>query len=339
METVLEVTNLYKKFPYKTNFFGKTVKYLNAVNGVNFKLHKNEILGLVGESGCGKSTLGKTIVSLEKPSSGNSTINIDGEKIDLNSLDGKKFRKYKRYIRMLFQDPFTSLNPRLPVKDIIAEPLHVHYNYNKYQITEKVSEIMLKVGLDPNYMKRYPHSFSGGQRQRIAFARALIMHPKILVADEPVSALDVSIQAQIINLILQLKKEFQLSIIFISHDLSVVDLVSDRIAVMYFGEIVEIGDKKDIINNPKHPYTEALLSAVPIPNNNNELNNIKLTGELPSPLDKITGCVFSSRCAYTQEICKKKIPEFNNNIKKNHFYACHFDQNLKGINSYLEAND
>ena len=336
METVLEVTNLYKKFSYITNFLGKTEKYLYAVNGVSFKLYKNEILGLVGESGCGKSTLGKTIVRLEKPSSGNTTINVDDEKIDINSLDEKKFKKYKRYIRMLFQDPFTSLNPRLPVKDIIAEPLHVHYNYNKYQITEKVSEIMQKVGLDPEYMKRYPHSFSGGQRQRIAFARALIMYPKILIADEPVSALDVSIQAQIINLILKLKQEFQLSIIFISHDLSVVDLLSDRIAVMYFGEIVEIGDKKDIINNPKHPYTEALLSAVPIPNNNNELNNIKLTGELPSPLDKITGCVFSSRCAYSKEICKNIIPKFKQNVKQNQFYSCHFDQNLIGINSYLK---
>ena len=198
---------------------------------------------MVGESGCGKSTLGKTLVKIEEPTSGRILLNLDDESVDLNDLNKKEFRKYKRYIRMLFQDPFTSLNPRLPVKNIISEPLDVHYNYSQKEKTDKIIDIMQKVGLDPDYMRRYPHSFSGGQRQRIAFARALIMNPKILIADEPVSALDVSIQAQLINLILKLKKDFQLSIIFISHDLSVVDRLADRIAVMYYGEIVEIGDK------------------------------------------------------------------------------------------------
>ena len=332
MHTILEVINLHKNFSYQTNFFGKTQVYLNAVNGVSFKLFTNEILGLVGESGCGKSTLGKTLVKIEEPTSGRILLNLDDESVDLNELNKKEFRKYKRYIRMLFQDPFTSLNPRLPVKNIISEPLDVHYNYSQKEKTEKIIDIMQKVGLDPDYMRRYPHSFSGGQRQRIAFARALIMNPKILIADEPVSALDVSIQAQLINLIFKLKKDFQLSIIFISHDLSVVDRLADRIAVMYYGEIVEIGDKKDIIYNPKHPYTEALLSAVPIHNSESSLKNIQLKGELPSPHNSIGGCIFSNRCIYSQDVCKKEKPELKKIKNLNHIYSCHLDQDLKGIN-------
>ena len=332
MKTILEVVNLQKKFSYQTNFFGKTKIYLYAVNNVSFKLCSNEILGLVGESGCGKSTLGKTLVKIEKPTSGKILLNLDDESVDLNALDKKDFRKYKRYIRMLFQDPFTSLNPRLPVKNIISEPLDVHYNYSQKEKIDKIIDIMQKVGLDPDYMRRYPHSFSGGQRQRIAFARALIMNPKILIADEPVSALDVSIQAQLINLILELKNAFKLSIIFISHDLSVVDRLADRIAVMYYGEIVEIGDKKDIIYNPKHPYTEALLSAVPLHNSENILQNIKLKGELPSPHNLKSGCIFSNRCIYSQDICKKEKPGLKKSNDINHIYSCHLDQKLNGIN-------
>ena len=330
MEKILSIIELSKKFPYKTNYLGRTLSYLHAVNNVSFDLYKNEILGLVGESGCGKSTLGKSIVRVEEPTGGNVVYHDGNKAINILGLKKNEFRSFKKKIRMVFQDPFTSLNPRLPVKDIISEPLKIHTTLSEVEINKSVFNIMERVGLDPNYMRRFPHSFSGGQRQRIAFARALIMKPDVLIADEPVSALDVSIQAQIINMILELTKELNLSIIFISHDLSVVRMISDRIAVMYYGQIVEIGYTNDIFKSPKHPYTEALLSAVPIINNK-PLKNIKLDGALPNLTEPSKGCIFSSRCSYTKEFCLQNLPPIDNNDSKNHFSRCHYDLNLRGL--------
>ena len=317
MENLLTVHNLKKWFKTGEGLFGKgdTVK---AVDGINFTVAKREILSLVGESGCGKTTTGKVVLRILEPTSGE--IFFNGK--DVTSLNRKEIMKYRKKMMIIYQDPFGSLDPRMTVKHTIMEPMEVHKIGTRKEREEKVIELMEKVGLSPDYINRYPHEFSGGQRQRIGIARALSTNPEFIVADEPVSALDVSIQAQIINILQDLQKEFGLTLLFISHDLSVVKHISDRVAVMYLGKIVESTDKKELFNNPKHPYTQALLSAIPVPNPKAEKKEIILEGDIPSPLNPPSGCRFHTRCPFAKPICREKEPELKD-IGNNHMIACH----------------
>jgi len=303
MSEFLEVENLKTHFPiYEGSFFPKVKAVVKAVDGVSFHVKRGEILGLVGESGCGKSTLGRTVLRLLDITEGR--VSLDGR--DLAPIKGKELNRYRTQMQMIFQDPYASLDPRMTVYDTLAEPLMVHNIVPKADLTKEVSRLMNTVGLAPRFMKKYPHEFSGGQRQRISIARALALRPKLIVADEPVSALDVSIQSQILNLLLDLRKELDLTMIFISHDLSVVRYISDRLAVMYLGKIVETGDSKEVFENPQHPYTKALLSAIPQPDPKRERDSkrILLEGDPPSPLNPPTGCSFHPRCAYATAECK-----------------------------------
>ncbi len=317
MENILEVKNLKKWFVTNETTFGKK-EIVKAVDGITFEIKKKETLSLVGESGCGKTTTGKIVLRIFNPTSGS----IFFEGTNITKLNRKEMMKYRRKMMIIYQDPFGSLDPRMTVKNTIAEPMEVHRLGTKKEIEEKVVELMEKVGLSPDYKNRYPHEFSGGQRQRIGIARALATNPTFIVADEPVSALDVSIQAQIINLLKDLQKEFGLTLLFISHDLSVVKHISDRVAVMYLGKIVEIASKKELFNNPKHPYTLALLSAIPIPNPKAKKNEIILEGDLPSPINPPSGCRFHTRCPYAKPICKKEEPILKD-IGNGHKVACH----------------
>ncbi len=317
MENILEVKDLKKWFVTNETTFGKK-EIVKAVDGITFNIKKKETLSLVGESGCGKTTTGKIILRIFDPTSGS----IFFEGTDITKLNRKEMMKYRRKMMIIYQDPFGSLDPRMTVKNTIAEPMEVHRLGTKKEIEEKVIELMEKVGLSPEYKNRYPHEFSGGQRQRIGIARALATNPTFIVADEPVSALDVSIQAQIINLLKDLQKEFGLTLLFISHDLSVVKHISDRVAVMYLGKIVEIADKKELFDNPKHPYTLALLSAIPIPDPKAKKNEIILEGDLPSPINPPSGCRFHTRCPYAKPICKKEEPILKD-IGNVHKVACH----------------
>ncbi len=317
MENILEVKDLKKWFVTNETTFGKK-EIVKAVDGITFNIKKKETLSLVGESGCGKTTTGKIILRIFDPTSGS----IFFEGTDITKLNRKEMMKYRRKMMIIYQDPFGSLDPRMTVKNTIAEPMEVHRLGTKKEIEEKVIELMEKVGLSPEYKNRYPHEFSGGQRQRIGIARALATNPTFIVADEPVSALDVSIQAQIINLLKDLQKEFGLTLLFISHDLSVVKHISDRVAVMYLGKIVEIADKKELFDNPKHPYTLALLSAIPIPDPKAKKNEIILEGDLPSPINPPSGCRFHTRCPYAKPICKKEEPILKD-IGNGHKVACH----------------
>jgi oligopeptide transport system ATP-binding protein len=306
-EPLLEVRNLKTHFPvYRGVLVQQCVATVKAVDGVSFDLAKGEVLGLVGESGCGKSTLGRTILQLIPPTEG--TVVLAGK--NLTGLSRRELRRARDDFQMIFQDPFASLNPRMTVYDALAEAIATHKQIDRQELPKRVGELMAKVGLSPRYMKKYPHEFSGGQRQRIAIARALAVEPKLIIADEPVSALDVSIQAQILNLIAGLTREMSLTLIFISHDLSVVKHVSDRIAVMYLGKLVEIGPALDVFEHPKHPYTKALVSAVPIPDPEREKKRqrILLAGDPPSPLDPPPGCPFHPRCAYVIDACKQQVP-------------------------------
>ena len=317
MENLLTVHNLKKWFKTGEGLFGKgdTVK---AVDGVSFTVAKRETLSLVGESGCGKTTTGKVVLRILEPTLGE--IFFNGENV--TSLNRKEIMKYRKKMMIIYQDPFGSLDPRMTVKHTIMEPMEVHKIGTRKQREEKVIELMKKVGLSPDYVNRYPHEFSGGQRQRIGIARALSTNPEFIVADEPVSALDVSIQAQIINILQNLQKEFGLTLLFISHDLSVVKHISDRVAVMYLGKIVESTDKKELFNNPKHPYTQALLSAIPVPNPKAEKKEIILEGDIPSPLNPPSGCRFHTRCPFAKPICREKEPELRD-VGNNHMVACH----------------
>ncbi len=317
MENILEVKNLKKWFVTNETTFGKK-EIVKAVDGRILERKKKETLSLVGESGCGKTTTGKIVLRIFNPTSGS----IFFEGTNITKLNRKEMMKYRRKMMIIYQDPFGSLDPRMTVKNTIAEPMEVHRLGTKKEIEEKVVELMEKVGLSPDYKNRYPHEFSGGQRQRIGIARALATNPTFIVADEPVSALDVSIQAQIINLLKDLQKEFGLTLLFISHDLSVVKHISDRVAVMYLGKIVEIASKKELFNNPKHPYTLALLSAIPIPNPKAKKNEIILEGDLPSPINPPSGCRFHTRCPYAKPICKKEEPILKD-IGNGHKVACH----------------
>lgn len=320
-ELLLEVKDLSVFYTIKSGegFFGNKKIKMRAVNKINFKLFKGETLGVVGESGCGKSTLAKALLGLNQDLSGN--IIWLGKNIEKQSK--QEWKNIRKDIQMIFQDPLASLNPRMTIGDIIAEPLKVHFpKMNAKEVKEKVQQMMQKVGLLPNLINRYPHEFSGGQCQRIGIARALILEPKLIVCDEPVSALDVSIQAQVVNLLKNLQVQNQLSLIFIAHDLSVVKHISDRVLVMYLGNLVEIANYEQIYNQTKHPYTKALMSAVPIPDPKIEKNKKiqLLEGELPSPINPPSGCVFRTRCPLASEECAKNEPKLEG--KDEHFYAC-----------------
>ncbi len=321
---ILEVDHLKEYFPVETNFFGKPTAFLKAVDDVSFKISSGKTLGIVGESGCGKTTLGRTILKLYEPTSG--TVIFEGQ--DLSKIKGKKMQKLRCDIQLIFQDPYSSLPPRKTVGEIIGEAVKVHKIVPPEELHSYVINIMKQCGLQKHYYDRYPHEFSGGQRQRICIARALAVKPKLIVCDEPVSALDVSIQAQIINLLKNLQNELNLTYIFISHDLSVVKYISDEIGVMYLGSIVEKGNKKDVFKNPLHPYTQALFSAVPIPNPKEKMQRIVLAGDIPSPANPPKGCKFHTRCNKCMEICQEVTPEFLE-IEKDHFVACHLYDNYE----------
>ncbi|KUO70745.1 MAG: peptide ABC transporter substrate-binding protein [Clostridia bacterium BRH_c25] len=318
MDNLLEVKGLKKYFPIKGGFFNKTVNNLKAVNDVSFFIKRGETLGVVGESGCGKSTTGRAVLRLHEPTAGE--IHFEGQ--DIMTLDREGLRKKRREMQLIFQDPYSSLNPRMTVGDIIGEPLEIHEGMPSREKLERVKELLDFVGLSPYHVRRYPHEFSGGQRQRIGVARAIALNPKFIVADEAVSALDVSIQAQVINLFEELQEKLNLTYMFISHDLSVVKHISDRIMVMYLGKIVEMADSKELFANSIHPYAQALLSAVPIANPRSKKERFILQGDVPSPVNPPSGCVFHTRCNYCMDICKKDIPEFKD-TGSGHYAACH----------------
>ena len=314
-ENILEVKHLKKHFIATTTFFGRPSAVLQAVDDVSFSIEKGRTLGLVGESGCGKSTTGRTVIGLYEPTAGE--IYFEGEKIQSNGT----FSDEK--IQMIFQDPYACLNPRMTVGDIIGEPLDIHHVYKtRTERMARVYELLNLVGLSPEQANRFPHEFSGGQRQRIGIARALAINPKIIICDEPISALDVSIQAQIVNLLSKLQKELGLTYLFIAHDLAMVRYISQRVAVMYLGKIFEIADSEDLYKKPFHPYTEALLSAIPEPDPNDQKERIHLAGELPSPINPPKGCRFCTRCPYVKNLCQEKDPPMK--FFDNRQVACHF---------------
>jgi oligopeptide/dipeptide ABC transporter ATP-binding protein len=319
---VLEVVDLKKHFPVKKGVLRRTVGYVYAVDGISFTIGAGETLGMVGESGCGKSTVARTVMRLIEPTGG--SIKVEGT--DVTRLGKSDMRPYRRQMQMVFQDPFSSLNPRMSAGDIVGEPLVVHGIANGKEKEEQVGQIFDQVGLRRTQMKAFPHEFSGGQRQRISIARALALNPRLIVADEPVSALDVSIQAQVINLMQDLQREKGLSYLFIAHDLAVVEHISHRIAVMYLGKIVEYADKRTLFTNPQHPYTEALLSAVPVPNPKLKRAKRLLQGDVPSPINPPPGCTFHTRCPYVFDRCKVEVPKLTD-IAPGHGVACHLRVN------------
>lgn len=317
-EYLLEVNNLVKWFPIKSSFLKQTVGNVKAVDGVSFKIRRGETMGLVGESGCGKSTCGRTILRLMEKTSGE--VLLDGQ--DIFALSKEELRKMRPRMQIVFQDPYSSLSPRLPVGEIIGEAVREHQIVPPDQYDDYITRVMEVCGLQEYYKERYPHEFSGGQRQRICIARALALSPDFIVCDEPVSALDVSIQAQIINLLKQLQKEFGLTYLFISHDLSVVEHISDTVGVMYLGSMVEYAETAKIFSNPLNPYTKALFSAIPIPDPDAKINRIILKGSIPSPANPPKGCKFHTRCDSCMEVCRYAPPEWNE-VEEGHFCACH----------------
>ncbi len=317
-EPILKVEHLKKYFPIKRNFFGKPIEFLHAVDDVSFKVNAGTAIGVVGESGCGKTTLGRTILRLYDVDGG--TVVFDG--VELSSLKKSELRKYRTDIQLIFQDPYSSLPPRMTVGSIIAEAVKVHKIVPANEVHDYVLGVMKQCGLQPQYYDRYPHEFSGGQRQRICIARALAVKPKLVICDEPVSALDVSIQAQIINLLKDLQKTMGLTYVFISHDLSVVKYITDQIMVMYLGNVMELGNTERIFENPQHPYTKALFSAVPVPDPDAKMNRIILEGDIPSPANPPRGCKFHTRCSQCMNVCRM-IPPAYLETEENHFVACH----------------
>ena len=320
-EVLLRVENLVKHFPIMRGaIVPRQVGAVRAVDGISFDVYRGETLGLVGESGCGKSTTGRAILQLHRPTSGS----VYFENSNLVTMKGEDLRKMRRKMQMIFQDPYASLNPRMTVGEIIGEPLLVHYLATKKEAEQRVEELLKLVGLNPSYANRYPHEFSGGQRQRVGVARALSLQPSLIVCDEPISALDVSIQAQVVNLLEDLQEQFNLTYLFIAHDLSMVRHISSRLAVMYLGVIVELTDRDELYRNPLHPYAQALLSAVPIPDPlvEEKRQRILLKGEIPSPINPPSGCRFRTRCPLAEKICAEVQPEFRQ-VAPGHFVACH----------------
>lgn len=323
-EIIFKVENLRTWFPVKKGLFKRTTGYVKALDGVSFEVYKGEILGIVGESGCGKSTLGKTIMMLEKATGGNVLYNFDGEFRDITKFNREELFQFRKKVQMVFQDPYSALNPQKKIYTSFEEPLKVHGVSNPLEREEIMQKVLKMVNIPAEYLLRFPHEFSGGQRQRLCIARALEVTPEVLICDEPVSALDVSIQAQVLNLMKQIQKELQLTFLFIAHDLSVVQYMSDRIVVMYLGKIVEVADSKELYDNPLHPYTKALLSAIPIPDIHITKKREVLQGEVPSPIRKPFGCAFHNRCKFCTDRCKFADPVLHDVSGENgHMVACH----------------
>jgi peptide/nickel transport system ATP-binding protein len=326
---LLQVKNLKKYFPIRHGFFRRTIGNVRAVDDVSFFINAGETLGLVGESGCGKTTASRCILRAFPPSSGEMLFHTqEGATVDLAKLSRAQLRPLRPQMQMIFQDPYGSLNPRMTLFDIVGEPLLVNGLTNRKARVERVAELLGLVGLRPEYMQRYPHAFSGGQRQRIGIARALSVNPRLVVADEPVSALDVSVQAQILNLMLDLQKRLNLTYLFVAHNLSVVRHICDRVAVMYVGKIVEMADTRELYAAPKHPYTAALMSAVPVADPRIKTGSVELKGEVPSPANPPSGCYFHPRCEFVKDECRARAPEFRE-ITPNHFVACHRADELR----------
>ncbi|MEM7134288.1 MAG: dipeptide ABC transporter ATP-binding protein [Chloroflexota bacterium] len=328
IEPLLEAKDLKMYFPVRRGVFQRIVAYVKAVDGVSFTVQPGETLALVGESGCGKTTIGRSLMRAYDPTGGSVFYqDSQGRKVDLTALSNAELQPYRRELRMIFQDPHSSLNPRMTVLDLIGDPMKIHGIAQGKELEERVAELMVKCGLRAEFMRRYPHAFSGGQRQRIGIARALALNPRLVVADEAVSALDVSVQAQILNLLQDLQSEMDLTYIFISHDLSVVEYIADRVAVMYVGKLVELAETEELYNNPKHPYTEALLSAVPKPDPRLRSQRIVLEGDVPDPSNPPSGCYFHPRCRYAQEICVNELPPLQD-VGSGHMVSCHFANEL-----------
>ena len=328
-DTLLEVRDLKMHFPIKRGFWQRVAGYVKAVDDVNINIRRSETLGLVGESGCGKTTIGRCIARVYQPTAGEILYRENGSgAVDLAKLSNRELKPYRRSVRMIFQDPYSSLSPRMTVYDIISDPLRIHHMVdNNREMEDRIARLLRQVGLRPEFMRRYPHAFSGGQRQRISIARALALQPNLLIADEAVSALDVSVRAQILNLLNDLQSEYNLTYLFISHDLSVVEYIADRVAVMYVGKLVELADTRSLYAMPKHPYTEALLSAVPKPDPRRVSNRIILEGDVPDPANPPSGCYFHPRCRYVKDRCKVEAPALRE--VGGHMVACHFAEELE----------
>ncbi|MBN1250329.1 MAG: ATP-binding cassette domain-containing protein [Anaerolineae bacterium] len=330
---LLEVQDLKTHYPIRKGLFRRVVGYVKAVDGVSFVLRKGDTLGLVGESGCGKTTTGRTIVRLLEPTAGTIQFNDpDMGWVNLGEMSRRELLPVRRNMQMIFQDPFSSLNPRLTVKRIVAEPLIVNKIASGDELNDRVAGLLKVVGMRPEYMSRYPHAFSGGQRQRLGIARALALNPRLIICDEPVSALDVSIQAQVLNLLEDLQSDFDLTYIFIAHDLSVVEHITNRMAVMYVGKLVELAPTEELYYSPLHPYSEALMAAVPIPDPRIRERPIRLPGEVANPANPPSGCYFHPRCRYAKDICSQEEPQLRE-LAPDHWVACHFaeDLNLRGV--------
>ncbi len=330
---LLEIRNLKKYFPIEKGIFRRVTGHVRAVDNVSLSLYQGETLGLVGESGCGKTTLGRCAIRAIPSSEGEIWLNVEGKKIAIHELDRRELRSARRYMQMVFQDPYGSLDPRKTVLDIISEPLRIQNIGKTKDIELRVRELVELVGLDFKYLKRYPHAFSGGQRQRIGIARALCLNPNLIVCDEPVSALDVSVQAQILNLLQDLQRELDLTYLFVAHDLSVIRHICTTVAVMYLGKIVEFAPTDALYSGPRHPYTEALLSAIPEPDPTVGFQEILLEGDVPSPANPPPGCSFHTRCSYAQDLCRHEEPPILE-LQEGHFSACHFadELDLQGVN-------
>jgi len=321
-EPILQVRDLKKHFPITKGFFNRVVGHVRAVDGVSFDIQEGECLGLVGESGSGKTTVGKTVLRALAPTEGQVLFRTNGHVLDVGTATQSELKALRRQAQMIFQDPYSSLNPRMTVFDIVSEPLLVHGVRKRSEREDRVRELLRQVGLKPDHLRRYPHAFSGGQRQRIGIARALALHPKLIVADEPVSALDVSVQAQVLNLLQELQRQYALTYLFVAHDLSVVRHISDRIAVMYVGRLMELADVDELFASPLHPYTEALLSAVPVANPEHTRTHVPLRGEIADPSAPPSGCAFHPRCPRAEAVCSQSCPEFRE-VKPGHFVRCH----------------